>query len=348
MLLIQASNIHIGGGATLLRPLLQASFEQKRKVWVDSRFGLPTALAPGVTVSQVRPTIAARLQADAQVARQAAAGDVLLCLGNLPPIRRTACRTVVYLQNRYLVGPPALEGVPLRERVRLTIERQWLRKLVTHAHLFLVQTPSMQHAVCKHLNLEQDRVRVAPYLPGDASWPRSLAARMPVRDDDDRPFLYVASGERHKNHRTLVQAWSRLAAEGIFPRLQLTLDQARFPLLSQWIEEQVRHHGLLVEVNAATREDVPELYRKARALVYPSGFESFGLPLIEARQAGLPVLAPELDYVRDVLDPDESFDANSARSIARAVKRFLGVDEPGLPTMGAERFMQMLWAECRR
>ncbi len=348
MLLIQASNIHTGGGATLLRPLLQASFEQKRQVWVDARFGLPAQLAPGVEFSQVAPTVAARLRADAQVARRASAGDVLLCLGNLPPIRRAACRTVVYLQNRYLVGPPALEGVPLLERARLTVERLWLSRLASHAHLFLVQTPSMQHAVCEHLQLDESQVRVAPYLPGDATWSRSLAPQGGRHTQDERPFLYVASGERHKNHKTLVQAWIRLAAEGIYPRLQLTLDHARFRMLSDWISEQAARHQLAIEVNAAAKAAVPDLYRQARALIYPSRFESFGLPLIEARQAGLPVLAPELDYVRDVLEPDESFDANSPRSIARAVKRFLGITEPGLPTLGAEQFLQMLWAECRR
>ncbi len=347
MLLIQASNIHSGGGATLLRPLLQVPFAPERRVWVDARFHVPEQVAEGVAIKRVPRSMLARLKADAEVARQASAGDILLCLGNLPPIRRPRCRTVVYLQNRYLIGAAQLAGVSLAERSRLMAERLWLRSLVSHAQIYLVQTPSMQHAVCEHLKLSKEQVRIAPYLPVNANWQRSLDSCQSSLGHDERPFLYVASGEHHKNHHTLVQAWVQLASDGLYPALQLTLDQGSFPLITHWIEDQARQHHLKITVNTAPdRSSVDSLYRAARALVYPSRFESFGLPLIEARQAGLPVLAPELDYVRDVLDPDEVFDATSPRSIARAVKRFMGLTEPNLPSMNAEQFLQVLCEEC--
>ena len=76
------------------------------------------------------------------------------------------------------------------------------------------------------------------------------------------------------------------------------------------------------------RRDVQPLYRSASALVYPSLLESFGLPLTEAKACGLPVIAAELDVVRDVLDPVQAFDPLSPTSIARAVIRFMGIDEP--------------------
>jgi glycosyltransferase involved in cell wall biosynthesis len=70
--------------------------------------------------------------------------------------------------------------------------------------------------------------------------------------------------------------------------------------------------------------------------------ESFGLPLIEARQAGLPILASELDYVRDIVDPEESFDPFSARSIVRAVTRFMGVEQAALPLGNAADLLAYL------
>ena len=62
--------------------------------------------------------------------------------------------------------------------------------------------------------------------------------------------------------------------------------------------------------------------------------------MIEARQAGLPVLASELDYVRDVLDPEQTFNPESPLSIARAVKRFLGLNESSLPLLDATLFLK--------
>jgi glycosyltransferase involved in cell wall biosynthesis len=94
----------------------------------------------------------------------------------------------------------------------------------------------------------------------------------------------------------------------------------------------------IYNVGVLSHDDVLLLYKKSGALIFPSKLESLGLPLIEARRAGLAILASELDYVRDVLDPDEVFDPDSPVSIARAVKRFLGIEQPPLPLVSAKQF----------
>ena len=103
-------------------------------------------------------------------------------------------------------------------------------------------------------------------------------------------------------------------------------------------------YGLqIVNEGTISHKAVIALYEKVDALIYPSFFESFGLPLIEARQSDLPVLAPEMDYVRDILDPEETFDPNSSISIARAVKRFLGANENPLPLLDANAFINHIF-----
>ena len=62
----------------------------------------------------------------------------------------------------------------------------------------------------------------------------------------------------------------------------------------------------------------------SKALIFPSKYESFGLPLIEASKMHIPIIASELDFVRDVCNPIQTFDPNSAISIARAINRFFG------------------------
>jgi glycosyltransferase involved in cell wall biosynthesis len=84
------------------------------------------------------------------------------------------------------------------------------------------------------------------------------------------------------------------------------------------------------------------IYQTCGALIYPSCFESFGLPLIEARRAGLAVLAPELDYVRDIIDPEETFEPRSPVSIARAVKRYMKECKPPFEPISASVFVDQL------
>jgi glycosyltransferase involved in cell wall biosynthesis len=120
----------------------------------------------------------------------------------------------------------------------------------------------------------------------------------------------------------------------------LTLDEEHFAGLCEYIEKIEQRFRLIVRnAGGLSHDSVLALYKKSRAVIYPSKFESFGLPLIEARQAGLPVLASELDYVRDVLDPEQVFDPNSPMSIARAVKRFMGVEENSLVLLNATMFL---------
>lgn len=207
-----------------------------------------------------------------------------------------------------------------------------------NADEFVVQTPSMGNLL-EARTKQRVPVRVLPYTANRGGYGRTLRSSE-IQKDKRFDFLYVASGEPHKNHRQLIEAWCLLAKEGLFPSLRLTLDRERFVGLCSWIEQKTDQYRLHVKsLGTLPHEQVLQLYGQAGALIYPSTFESFGLPLIEARQAGLAVLAPELDYVRDVLDPEQTFDPASAVSIARAVKRFLGAEEPPLPLLDAAQFM---------
>ena len=84
-------------------------------------------------------------------------------------------------------------------------------------------------------------------------------------------------------------------------------------------------------------------------IVFFRNFRVFGLycinrgvnagSLTETSQFGLPVLASELDYVRDVIQPAEIFDPNSPVSIERAVRRFVKNPEPAVQIRSAEEFL---------
>ena len=81
------------------------------------------------------------------------------------------------------------------------------------------------------------------------------------------------------------------------------------------------------------------MYPKSKAIIFTSNYESFGIPLIEAKYFDLPVLAGELDYVRDLIDPIQTFDPNSSISIYRAVKRFLNLSLYRTPILTPKQFV---------
>ena len=319
-LVIHAPNIHLGGGRTLLLALL-STLRQPAVVQLDERFESLPDLAPGVQVIRVAASLVGRLQAERRLQLLCRSGDVLICFGNLPPLFRSSARVFVYLQNRYLTSSRPLAGLPWSARLRIRIERLWLCHRLHNATL-LVQTETMLQEVRENIGCEAN---VVPFLPREV---QPSAGQLPVLYD----YLYVASGEPHKNHRRLLQAWVLLANRGFRPSLCLTLDTQRDAALCAWVERLVRQYGLCVANNPVPLSQISGLYAQCGALIYPSLFESFGLPLLEARRAGMSIVAAERDYVRDVVTPVVSFDPESALSIARAVMRYQGWGvEPAMP-----------------
>lgn len=320
-LVLYAPNVHTGGGLVLLRSLLRAwPGTEPLRAFFDDRARDALPMPPLACANWVRPAISARLGAERQLREAVRPGDTVLCFHGLPPLYRSAGRVVVFHQNRIHLGLMPLRHFAPRIALRLAVERVIARAFRHHAAEYIVQTPTMAREL-QRWHGGQPSIRVLPFA--DAACAPAVAGR-------SWDFVYVADGSAHKNHRRLLQAWALLAQQGLRPRLALTLGARDHSLIDE-VDALRRVTGIEVHNQGVmTHEHVLALYEASRALIYPSLGESFGLPLLEARQVGLPILAAELDYVRDVCEPVQSFDPLSPISIARAVRRFLEQPEPVL------------------
>jgi len=343
---VHATNVHTGGGQSLLHALLLALPNDLNVVaLLDGRMETPVKLPINLEIKRVKPSIWQRLKAEWWLAINVKEDDIVLCFGNLPPLFQLSGRALVFVQNRYLIDLISLRNFSFKTRLRLEVERFWFFWKARNAYAFVVQTPSMQTTLELSDRVGGKPVYVLPFVSIRDGYQRDLES--PKHKIAECDFIYVASGEPHKNHRRLVDAWCLLAQEGFYPSLWLTLDADIHSDLCIWINQQKIRLGLRIEnLGVQPHEEVKRLYAQVKALIYPSTFESFGLPLIEARQAGLAVVASELDFVRDVLDPEEVFDSQSPVSIARAVKRFMGSDEKALPLLNAAEFLKNVLEKC--
>ena len=320
----------------MLKSLLNACSSSFDVLLLDQRIQGKLALPREVDVHWVQRTVAARLYAEWQLYRRCGPDDTVLCFHGLPPLFSLRGRVVVFVQNRILFESGSLSGYPFLTRIRMFIERIWVRTMRRHCNRYLVQTSSMAATVCKCLGHDVD-VSVHPFMPQDEL---VLPNIKPITAVARADFVYVASGEAHKNHGNLLEAWRLLAAAGLKPSLSLTVNPEAYPFLASEIARYARQFGLdVVNAGEVPRAHIQSLYQSSSALIFASRLESFGLPLLEASQMGLPILAPELDYVRDVIRPAETFDPSSPLSIARAVRRFLHKSEPAARMGSAEEFM---------
>lgn len=339
-LVLHAPSVHTGGGFVLLQALIAAwPSDLHLTALLDSRARAHMILPDGAQAMWVDASVASRLKAEVYLNSAAKADDVILCFHGLPPLLSTPAKIIVFLQNRLYLAPNLPSGYRLKTRLRLTVERFVSRVFRHRVTEYIVQTPSMQHAVLQWYGERGPgpvEVRVLPFVEAPHSPPQRNDT-VPVWD-----FVYVADGEAHKNHRALLAAWQLLARDGLHPSLALTLS-TRDMALKQELAALTEKAGLRIkDLGQMPHENVLSLYATARAMIFPSTSESFGLPLIEATHAGLPILASELDYVRDVCSPVQTFDPTSPVSIARAVKRFLAAPEPALQLRSPQEFWREL------
>jgi glycosyltransferase involved in cell wall biosynthesis len=115
-------------------------------------------------------------------------------------------------------------------------------------------------------------------------------------------FVAVGTIEARKNHMLLLDLWSRLL-KGSAPVPRLLLIGQRgwecddvFQRLDR--DERLRQH--VVELNSCSDDEMISHVASARALLFPSLAEGFGLPLVEALAAGTPVIASDLPVFREI------------------------------------------------
>lgn len=321
-MIFYAPNVHVGGGFELLKSLLESIQQDTENVFVlDARISERVNLSQLKNIHFVEPTIASRFNAELLVKKISRNHNKVFCFHGLPPIIATSNNISVFVQNRLYINKFSLVGYGLKTSLRLTCERFIFKRFSPKVTEYIVQSNSMKEELLAWFGREnKPMVSVFPFLPVTSV---GLTKQETLNKYYD--FIYVADASEHKNHHNLLQAWKKLALNGHFPSLALTL-HANSKLIAI-IDELNESYGCsIINLGFVSRQKISEAYIHSRALIYPSLVESFGMPLIEAQQFGLPIIASELDYVRDVVKPIQTFNPHSNTSIYLSVLRFLDKD----------------------
>jgi glycosyltransferase involved in cell wall biosynthesis len=292
--------------------------------------GLETVVATGYPAST---TIPGRLRAMAgasarpgRLARRLTGADVVHypLTVPVPPVDRPTILTLLDVQHLDL---PQLfpRGERLFRRIaydrgarrsdRVIVISEWTRGRVVDR---LGLDPERVHAI--HLAVDHERFTPDPAV-----------AREPF-------LLYPARPWPHKNHARLFDAFARLRADR--PELRLVLtgvghDARRLPA-------GVESRG------GVTSEELVALYRRAAAVVFPSLYEGFGLPPLEALACACPVASSNAGALPEVLgDAAVLFDPHDPEAIAEGVSEALE-RTPALGALGPPRAAGFTWEATAR
>jgi glycosyltransferase involved in cell wall biosynthesis len=216
-------------------------------------------------------------------------------------------------------------------RAERTYRRVAYRAAVRGSRLVIAISEHVKETIVERLGVEPERVRVIQ-LGIDVE-------QLNPGEQEREPFLlYPANGWPHKNHARLLQAFALLRRERRELRLVLTGSGLEGLPAAPGVE--VRGH--------VPREELIRLYQTAAALVFPSLYEGFGLPPLEAMACGCPVAAARAGALPETCgDAARYFDPTKPEEIADVVAGVL-TDAGALTERGLARARGFTWDECAR
>jgi len=156
------------------------------------------------------------------------------------------------------------------------------------------------------------------YLPDREALPLPEYPNLPVKDY----LMSVGSLTPRKNWHTLLQALSILQKQGIdVPLVAVGAGNSRYAqqIRQQAVQNRLRVHWLDHHVSTAA---LAGLYRRAATMVYPSIFEGFGIPILEALTVGVPVVTTRGGCFEEVAGPAALYAAaDDAVELAAQIER---------------------------
>ncbi len=211
--------------------------------------------------------------------------------------------------------------------------------------------------LCDHIGIAPERVFVTPWAAADHFRPiqdpeHVAAARRRYGIPEGEYLLSISTFEPRKNLAHLIRCFLRLRAEQ--PELQSRLvlvgpSSGQYDQLRSAVGTDASSLPDLVFTGYIPDEDLSAIYSGAAAFVYPSLYEGFGLPPLEAMQCGVPVITSNTSSLPEVVgDAALMVAPTDADALCDAMHRVLTDTElrQRLVVDGLERAREFGWTEC--
>ena len=233
---------------------------------------------------------------------------------------------------------------------------RWYRRLVVplvarQATVVVTVSHYSRQDIVKYLDLAEDSVRVVWEAPNRACrlvTDTQVLAKVQSKYALERPFILALAGvDPRKNTTRVIEAFAMLLGNYSYA-YQLALVGLSFSAQSSFLR-QARGLGVADQISFTgfiPEEDLVALYNLADVFVYPSLYEGFGLPVLEAMTCGTPVVTSPTGSIPEIAGEAALFvDPNNAEAISRGIIRVLGDKELAqhLRTLGFEQTSHFSW-----
>ena len=234
------------------------------------------------------------------------------------------CATVLTIHDlSYFLHPETHEQRSVRRA------RRRLPVMARSADAIITPTESVRREVCTYLKVRPEKVVAIPEAARSCFRPQAFAETADLREQlgvGDDFLLTVGTLEPRKNLSVLVSAFAEVARALPLRQMQLVIAGGKGwlsgPLFTLIERSPVRDRILLTDY--LHDDELRALYASCRAFVYPSIYEGFGLPPLEAMACGAPVITSNIPALSETTgDAARLFDPQSVGDLAKNILELL-------------------------
>ena len=241
------------------------------------------------------------------------------------------------------------------ESRRKYFEHYFYRRLPWASH-FITISEATKAQMVQHLNISPEKITVThlgvnPTIRNvSEETAKGILARYGLTYGSY--ILYVGTLEPRKNVTAILQAYA-LLSKAIQKRIPLVLAGGRGWLMDN-LENEVKSldiAGATVVTDFVSKDDLPALYSGAAVFVYPSLYEGFGLPPLEAMACGTPVITSNISSLPEVVgDAGILVDPHDVKGLKDEIEYVLedSSHRSALSQRGLERSKFFTWEACAR
>lgn len=180
----------------------------------------------------------------------------------------------------------------------------------------------------EHYNIREDKV-IITYNATDPSFRKLTSSELMLKElkrkfeiKADRYILSVGNLQPRKNLVRLIQAFIKLKKTE--PEIQLVLVGKKAWMYDEILRTAIEGSEDIIFTDYVDQKDLVRLYNGAELFVYPSFFEGFGIPPLEAMACGVPVVVANATSLPEVVgDAGSYFDPYDIDSISESIKKML-------------------------
>lgn len=273
--------------------------------------------------------------------------DLIHNPGQIPTVFRTDKRYIMTIHDLTPFVTPAESKCG-----RSLVYRLFLPKTLTTVDRIIVDSQNTKKDLIKYFKVKEDKIEVV-YLAANSQY--KVVGSRQIEDVQRKyalnyPFiLYVGTLEPRKNIPTLIRAFAKLKKQGIDHKLIIAGGKGwKYQSIFTLIEE-LQLHKDVVFLGYVSDEDLPALYNAADLFVYPSFYEGFGLPPLEAMACGTPVITSNTSSLPEVIgDAGIMVDPYDSNRLAEAMHEVLTNEavHTDLQKKGINQANLFNWKKC--